>query len=149
MPLPPHDYLYYRLKSDHFHQFQVKTRQSDKVTNVKKKKKKPKIHILRFYNKCNTWHTFWICLIRCINMKWIQWVLKIQIGHDSVHGRTDGRKDRWTDGPGETRIPLFQLGWSRLYNVSIGSHNGLVPKRLQAIIWINNELVQNRYFNCQ
>ena len=50
-------------------------------------------------------HTFWSCLIRCANMKWIWWVLlKIQSGHDSVHRRTDGQ--------GDTSIPPFQLRWS-------------------------------------
>ena len=40
-------------------------------------------------------HTFWRCLIRCANMKWIRWVLlKIQSGHDSVHRRTDGQTDK-------------------------------------------------------
>ena len=38
------------------------------------------------------WHTSWSCLIRYVNMKWIQAVLwNIQSGHDSVHRRTDGR----------------------------------------------------------
>ena len=38
----------------------------------KKKKKMPKIQILQFCKKLYKWHTFWSCLIRCINMKWIQ-----------------------------------------------------------------------------
>ena len=43
-------------------------------------------------------HTFWSCLIRCANMKWIwQVLLKIQSGYESVHRRTDGRTDRRTD----------------------------------------------------
>ena len=42
-------------------------------------------------------HTFWSCLMRCANMKGIQWVLMmIQSGHVSVHRRTDGRTDRRT-----------------------------------------------------
>ena len=46
------------------------------------------------------WHTFWSCLIGCVNIKWIRWVLlKLQSRHDSVH--------RWTDGQGETSIPPF------------------------------------------
>ena len=40
-------------------------------------------------------HTFWGCLIRCANMKWIRRVLlKIQSGHDSVHRQTDGQTDK-------------------------------------------------------
>ena len=32
------------------------------------------------------WHTFWSCLIRCVNIKWIRRVLwKIQSGHHTVH----------------------------------------------------------------
>ena len=39
--------------------------------------------------------TFWSCLIRCANMKWIWGVLlKIQSGHDSVHRQTDGQTDK-------------------------------------------------------
>ena len=36
-----------------------------KVTNFKKL---PKIQILKFCKKLYTWHTFWSCLIRCINV---------------------------------------------------------------------------------
>ena len=73
-----------------------------KVTNLKNS---PKFQIYEFWNKHYTRHTFWSCLIRCANMKWIQWVfLKIQSGHDSVHRRTDRQ--------GETSIPPFQLRWS-------------------------------------
>ena len=61
-------------------------------------------------------HTFFSCLIRCANMKWIRWVLlKIQSGHDFVHRGTDGRTDRRTDGQGDTSIPPFQLRWSGGY----------------------------------
>ena len=43
-------------------------------------------------------HTFWSCLIRCANMKWIWLVLwKIQSGHSFVP-KTDGRTDGQTDG---------------------------------------------------
>ena len=48
---------------------QVKTRQSQ---SYKLKKKKPKIQIFKFCQKFHKRHTFWSCLIRCINMKWIQ-----------------------------------------------------------------------------
>ena len=65
--------------------------------------------IFEFWNGHYTRHTFWSCLIRCANMKWIRWVLlKIQSGHDSVHRRTDEQ--------GDTSIPPFQLRWSGGYN---------------------------------
>ena len=66
------------------------------VTNLKNS---PKFQIFELWNKHYTRHTFWSCLIRCANMKWIrQILLKIQSGHDSVHRRTDGwtnRQTRW------------------------------------------------------
>ena len=81
-----------------------------KVTNFKNS---PKFQFFKFWNGYYTRHTFWSCLIRCANMKWIRWVLlKIQSGHDSVHRRTDGRMDGRTDGQGDTSIPPFQLRWS-------------------------------------
>ena len=50
--------------------------------------------ISKFWNKHFKRHTFWCCLIRCANMKWIRRVLlKIQSGHDSVHRWTDGQTD--------------------------------------------------------
>ena len=63
-----------------------------KVTNLKNS---PKFQIFEFRNKHYARHTFWSCLIRFANMKWIRWVLlKIQSGHDSVHRRTDGQTDK-------------------------------------------------------
>ena len=57
-------------------------------------------------------HTFWSCLIRCVNMKWIQQVLfKIQSRHNSVH--------RLTDGQDETSIPpstLLSRGYNKILN---------------------------------
>ena len=81
----PHDYPFYWVILD------PKSEEDKvKVTNLKNSPK--------FWNKHYTRHTFWSCLIRCANMKWIRWVLlKIQSGHDSVHRRTDGQ--------GETSIP--------------------------------------------
>ena len=104
-PQPPHDYPYYWVILD------PKSKEDKvKVTNLKNL---PKFQKFKFWNKHYTRHTFWSCLIRCANMKWIRRVLlKIQSGHDSVHRRTDGRTDRWTDGQGETSIPPFQLRWS-------------------------------------
>ena len=69
---------------------------------------KSKLQILKIRQNY-TRHTFWSCLIRCANMKWIRWeLLKIQSGHDSVH--------RWTDRQGDTSIPPYQLHWSGGYN---------------------------------
>ena len=83
-PLPPHDYPYHWVILD------PKSKEDKvKVTNLKKSPK------FQFWNGHYTRHTFWSCLIRCANMKWIRWVfLKIQSGHDSVHRRTDGRTDK-------------------------------------------------------
>ena len=83
-----------------------------KTTSQKKTKSKLQIwkirqnaKIFEFWNGHYMRHTFWSCLIRCTNMKWIRWVLlKIQSRHDSVHRRTDGQ--------GDTSIPPFQLRWS-------------------------------------
>ena len=80
-PPPPNDYPYHWVILD------PKSKEDKvKVTNLKNS---PKFHYTR--------HTFWSCLIRCANMKWIRWVLlKIQSGHDSVHRRTDEQTDRRT-----------------------------------------------------
>ena len=56
-----------------------------KVTNLKNL---PKLHFFEFWNKLYRRHTF------CANMKWVRRVLlKMQMGHTSVHKRTDGRTD--------------------------------------------------------
>ena len=61
---------------------------------TKSKLQIPKIQIFEFCNNSYTRHTFWSCLIRCANMKWIWPVLwKIQGGHGFVHRRTDRRTD--------------------------------------------------------
>ena len=73
----------------------------------------PILHFFIFWKKLNMRHTFWSCLIRYVNMKWIwQVLLKIQRGHHSVH--------RWTDGQGETNIPPS----SREYDYYINTSNG-------------------------
>ena len=99
-PPPPHDYPYHWVILD------PKSKDDKvKVTNLKNS---PKFQIFEFWNGHYTRHTFWSCLIRCANMKWIRWVLlKIQSGHDSVHRRTDGQ--------GVTSIPPYQLRWSGGY----------------------------------
>ena len=82
----------------------VKRRQSQSH----KFKKTPKFQIFEFWNGHYKRHTFWSCLIRCANMKWIRWVfLKIQSGHDSVHRRTDGRTDGRTVGQTDKVIPVY------------------------------------------
>ena len=88
-PAPPHDYPY------HWAILDPKSKDDKvKVTNFKNS---PKFQFFEFWNGHYTRHTFWSCLIRCANMKWIRWVLlKIQSGHDSVHRQTDGRTDRRT-----------------------------------------------------
>ena len=80
-PPPPHDHPYYWVILD------PKSKEDKvKITNLKNS---PKFQIYEFGNKHYMQHTFISCLIRCANMKWIQWVLlKIQSGHDSVHRRT-------------------------------------------------------------
>ena len=53
-----------------------------------------------------TRHTFWSCLIRYVNIKWIRRVLlKIRSGQDTVHRWMDRRMD----GQGETSIPPFNF----------------------------------------
>ena len=113
-PPPPHDYPYHGVILD------PKSKEDKvKVTNSKNL---PKFQIFEFWNKHYTRHTFWDCLIRCANMKWIWQVLsKIQSRHDSVHRWTDGQTDGRTDGQTERRTRWnqytpFQLRWSRGYN---------------------------------
>ena len=93
-PFLPHDYLYYWVILD------PKSKE-DKV-KVRNLKNLPKLRFFLLLKQTDTKHTFWNCLIRCVNMKWIcRVLLKIQSGHDSVHRRTDrrtdGQMDRWTD----------------------------------------------------
>ena len=81
------------------------------------KKTKSKLQIPKICQKfkfCNhpyMRHTFWSCLIKCANMKWIWLVLwKIQSGHGFVHRRTDRRTDDVKP------VYPFQLCWSGGYN---------------------------------
>ena len=89
-PPPPHDYppiLFIDIGS------QVKTWQSQ---SYKFKEFAKTSNFLILKKKIYTWHTFWSCLIRSINMKWIWLVLwKIQSRHYSVHRRTDAPTDGW------------------------------------------------------
>ena len=81
LKMPPHDYPYHWVILD--------PKSKDDIVTVTNFKNLPKFQIFEFWNEHYTRHTFWSCLIRCANMKWIRWVLlKIQSGHDSVHRRT-------------------------------------------------------------
>ena len=65
-----------------------------------------KFQILEYCNNPSTRHTFWSCLIKYANMKWIRLVLwKIQSGHGFVHRQMDRRTVRQTDG----MKPVYQL----------------------------------------
>ena len=85
-PMPPHDYPYYWVILD-------PDSKEDKV-KVTILKTLPKFQFFLFRNKLYVWHTFWSCLIGCVNMKCIRGILlKLQNGHHSVHRRMDGRTD--------------------------------------------------------
>ena len=104
---------------------QVKTRHSQSY----KFEKFAKIQILKFCNKLYTWHTFWSCLIICINMKWIQQVLlKIQSGQDSIHRQTDGQTT-WN------QYTPFQLCWIGGYDKFSMTRNNMFPYR-QQFCWL-------------
>ena len=78
-----------------------------------------KLQILKNCQKYKFWnfarnftpHTFWSCLIRCINMKWIQPKL---YALQSWHGMRDGRTvtDGQTDGRSETRTTSLCGGYN-------------------------------------
>ena len=83
-PPPPHDYTFYWFISD------PKSKQDKvQVTNLNKL---PNIYILEFCKNLYMEHTFCICVIRCINMRWIQQVLL------KIQSNTIPSTDRWTDG---------------------------------------------------
>ena len=75
----PHDYPYYWFILD------PKSKHDEvKVINFGS---------LEFCKNIYMRHIFWGCLIRCINMQWIQQLLlRIQSGYNSVHGRADNMK---------------------------------------------------------
>ena len=103
-PPQPHDYPYHWV-----------------ILDPKSKEDEVKVANLKFQNGHYTRHTFWSCLIRCANMKWIRWVLlKIQSGHCSVHRRTAGQ--------GDTSIPPFQLRWigGYKYNHNKTKHSKII-----------------------
>ena len=76
----------------------------NKTKSVTNFKNFSKLKVFEFWKNLNTKHTFWNCLIRCVNMKWIRWLLrKIQSGQDSVHRRTDGQTDTQEKKKTDTR----------------------------------------------
>ena len=51
----------------------------------------PKTKICKLFKNLYMLHTFWSCLIRCINIKWIQWELEaLQSGQGTQDWPTDG-----------------------------------------------------------
>ena len=94
-PLPPHDKPYYWFTTD-----PKSTHDKVKVTNFKILPKIQNFEILQ-----DTLHTFWCCLIRCINMKWIQPDLGATERTQDA-GRTDGQMDGWKEWNQYTPQPL-------------------------------------------
>ena len=94
-----------RLRSENTHRRPMITHTMDSYqipchnktkSNVTNSKNLPMIKNLECYNNRYTRHTFWSCLIRCANMKWIRLVLwKKQSGHHFV--QMDGQMDRRMD----------------------------------------------------
>ena len=106
----------------------IHTIESYWIRSQKKKKKSPKFQIFEFCNGHYMPHTFWSCLIRCANMKWIRWVLlKIQSGHDSVHRRTSFSMNKPTTWCKSGRVSLVSS--SCLYKTQ--------PERALAQVWID------------
>ena len=80
-----------------------------------------KIQIYGFCKKLYMQHIFWSCLIRCINMTWIQSELSVlQSGHGMRDGRTDGRS--------ETNTQLSCVGGIMMLHI-----DGLVQERRNPI----------------
>ena len=81
-----------------------------KVPNLKKI---PKIQILKVCKTLYMWHTFWCCLIRCIDMNGSnlnsrRYRADMECGMD---GWTDGRTDKRTDGWSETNNFVVRRVW--------------------------------------
>ena len=80
---------------------------------------------MKFLNKRCTRHTFWSCLIRCIDMKWIQ--LKLW-APQSGHGMRDGRTDRRTDGRTEwNQTTLLCGGYKYSHSITWYVHHRSGP----------------------
>ena len=67
-----------------------------------------KIQILTFCKILHTRHTFWSCLIRCIDMIWNESNQNCRRYRADTGWGTDERKDGQTDGRSETNIPPNQ-----------------------------------------
>ena len=76
------------LELEHSHQIPSQNKTKSKLQILKNCQK------FKFCKKIYTWNTYWSCLIRCINIKWIQPEL---YALQSGHGMRDGRS--------ETNIP--------------------------------------------
>ena len=120
-PPPPHDYPCYWFILD------PKTKQDKvKVTNLKNL---PKLQIFQFWTKFYMQHT-WSFLIRCVNIKWIWWVLwKIQSGHHFVYRWTDRGTDGWRDRQSETSIPPFNFVGKNQLHIKINFTNWCIHKQ--------------------
>ena len=106
--LPPHDYPYYWVILD-----PESKEDKVKVTNLKNLSK---YQFFQFWHKLYTRHTFWSCLIRCANMKWIRQVLlKLQWRHRFCP-QTDEQTDRWTDDVKPAYPPFNFVGYNKLLN---------------------------------
>ena len=99
----PHRHMINHTRDSH----QISSQNNTK-SKLQIKTKYQKIQILKFCKKLYTQHAFWSCLIRCINMKWIQPEL-YALQSRWTDRRTDGRTDGWTDGQSETNIPPNNL----------------------------------------
>ena len=89
-PPPPHDYPYYEFILD-----PKSNEDKVKVTNLKSLQSTVLQSTVLTKDESPLTGSFWSCLIRCANMKWIrQILLKMQSGQDSVHRRTDGQTDK-------------------------------------------------------
>ena len=91
-PQPLHDYQYY--------QFILDAKSKEDKVKVTSLKNLSKLQLLEFWNKLYMQHTFWCCLIRCANMKWIKkycWRYRADTIL-STDGWTEGQTNRRIDG---------------------------------------------------
>ena len=130
LKMPPHDYPYHWVILD--------PKSKDDKVKVTNFKNSPKFQIFEFWNGHYTRHTFWSCLIRCANMKWIQWVLlKIQSGDDSVHRRTDGQTDKVI--PVYPPIYFVEAGGFKKGNQCYQNSDGIITPLVKIILCMIKE----------